>query len=202
MAPPSLRFAMVCASNQNRSMEAHSVLQKRGFNVWSYGTGASVKLPGASPDKPNIYDFATPYREIYELLRAADEELYTSNSVLHMLERNMAVKFAPERWQERAEPRANFDVVLTFEERVFEAVLDDFQAREAMAFVPVHVVNFEVRDTHADAAEGAVLVVQLCEALEAATGEGGGDLEDKVQDVLDAFEERTGKRLLYSLQCY
>ena len=27
-------------------MEAHSFLQKKGFNIASYGTGAQIKIPG------------------------------------------------------------------------------------------------------------------------------------------------------------
>jgi RNA polymerase II subunit A C-terminal domain phosphatase SSU72 len=43
-----LRFAMVCASNMNRSMEAHHVLKGAGLTVTSYGVGGHVKLPGKS----------------------------------------------------------------------------------------------------------------------------------------------------------
>lgn len=39
---PHLRFAMVCASNQNRSMEAHALLHKSGLEVraqWGQAVG-------------------------------------------------------------------------------------------------------------------------------------------------------------------
>jgi len=71
-----LHIAVVCSSNQNRSMEAHSFLSKRGFNVKSYGSGTHVKLPGASADKPNIYAFNTPYDLMYRELYKKDSHLY------------------------------------------------------------------------------------------------------------------------------
>lgn len=40
-----------------------------------------------------------------------------------MLKRNMSVKTAPQRWQENAEDGC-FDVVLCFEDRVFDSVVD------------------------------------------------------------------------------
>lgn len=71
-----LRCAMVCSSNQNRSMEAHALLKRHGFDVSSYGTGAHVKLPGPSLREPNVYDFGTPYKYMYDDLRRKDLDLY------------------------------------------------------------------------------------------------------------------------------
>ena len=68
--------ALVCASNQNRSLEAHDLLKKKGFNVASYGTSTQCKLPGPSADKPNIFAFGTPYEAMYEALKVQNYELY------------------------------------------------------------------------------------------------------------------------------
>ena len=69
------RVAVICSSNQNRSMEAHAVLKKKGFNVRSFGSGNQVKLPGPSPNQPNVYDFSVTYEQMYQDLQTKDKSL-------------------------------------------------------------------------------------------------------------------------------
>ena len=69
-------FALVCASNQNRSMAAHYLFSQQGLKTKSYGTGTQVKLPGKSLHKPNVYEFGTKYSEMYNDLKQQDEKLY------------------------------------------------------------------------------------------------------------------------------
>jgi RNA polymerase II subunit A C-terminal domain phosphatase SSU72 len=46
---------------------------------------------------------------------------YKQNGILNMLERNMQVKLAPERWQEA---KKHFDIVITFDQRVYDMVVE------------------------------------------------------------------------------
>lgn len=70
-------IALICASNQNRSMAAHHLFLQKGVkNVSSYGTNAHVKLPGPSYDKPNVYEFGVTYEEICQDLENKDADLY------------------------------------------------------------------------------------------------------------------------------
>jgi RNA polymerase II subunit A C-terminal domain phosphatase SSU72 len=187
------KFAVICASNQNRSMEAHEVLQKKGFHISSYGTAERVKLPGPSISQPNIYPFGTPYRVIYEELKAKDSKLYSRNGILELLERNMRIKEAPEKFQESAESDAN-DVILTCEERCFDAVCEELRDKRPPTGKPVHVINLDIKDNPEDAAIGARLWLQLCMKLE-----GLEDLEEGIEQVLEEFQDRTGRELLHTV---
>ncbi|XP_078095047.1 RNA polymerase II subunit A C-terminal domain phosphatase SSU72 [Mustelus asterias] len=161
-----LRVAVVCSSNQNRSMEAHSILSKKGFNVRSFGTGTHVKLPGPAPDKPNIYDFKTTYDQMYSDLIRKDKELYTQNGILHMLDRNKRIKSRPERFQTCKD---QFDLIVTCEERVYDQVLEDLNSREQETFQSVHVINVDIQDNHEEATIGAFLICELCQCVSVCT---------------------------------
>lgn len=190
------RYAMVCSSNQNRSMEAHHLLKRHGFDVSSYGTGAHVKLPGPSLREPNVYEFGTPYKQMFDDLRRKDPELYKRNGILPMLKRNIGVKAAPQRWQDNALD-GPFDIIFTFEEKVFDMVVEDLNTREQPLMKTVLVINLEVKDNHEEAAIGARLTFDLCQEIEAAES-----WEESIDDIIAAFEKRHRRKLLYSISFY
>ncbi|XP_075492050.1 uncharacterized protein LOC142530140 [Primulina tabacum] len=191
-----LRYAMVCSSNQNRSMEAHALLKREGFDVASYGTGQHVKLPGPSLREPNVYDFGTPYKHMLDDLRRKDPELYRRNGILPMLKRNVSVKSTPQRWQENASDGV-FDVVLTFEEKVFDMVVEDLHNRNHVLMKLVLVINLEVKDNHEEAATGGRLALQLCQEFEMTE-----NWEDCVDEIIINFERQNHRKLLYTISYY
>jgi RNA polymerase II subunit A C-terminal domain phosphatase SSU72 len=147
-------------------MEAHKVLAEAGFNVVSYGVGTCVRLPGPNRYQPNIYEFGTPYKAILSDLRskpAADQAHYERLGLISMLERNLKVKPAPEKWQNHA-PN-DVDIIITFEENVMDAVVQDMISRSMSMLRPVLVVNLEVTDNNKEALAAAPQVLLVTEPI-------------------------------------
>ncbi|XP_066260713.1 RNA polymerase II subunit A C-terminal domain phosphatase SSU72 [Euwallacea similis] len=190
-AVSNLRIAVICSSNMNRSMEAHAFLSKKGFLVQSFGTGDKVKLPGSAADKPNIYDFGTSYEEIYQDLLEKDKSLYTQNGLLHTLDRNRRIKSHPEKFQESKE---KFDILITCEERVYDQVIDFMESKTPSDNSIVHVINIDIQDNLEEATIGAFLISDLC--MHIATTE---DLDNDIEEVLHAFEEKCQRPILHSI---
>ena len=143
-------------------MEAHNFLQKRGFNVRSFGSGNCVKLPGVSIDRPNIFPFDVSYDDMYHHLSNQDHHLYTNNGLLNMLDRNRKIKRNPERFQDA---REYFDVIICCEERVFDQVIEHL-ADGNSGYQPTHVINMDIQDNHEEATVAAFIICELCQKFE------------------------------------
>uniref|UniRef100_A0A914C1V0 RNA polymerase II subunit A C-terminal domain phosphatase SSU72 n=1 Tax=Acrobeloides nanus TaxID=290746 RepID=A0A914C1V0_9BILA len=179
----------------NRSMEAHSFLQQRGFKVQSFGSGNSVKLPGPSIDRPNVYEFdSITYDSIYNDLKNKDSYLYTQNGLLHMLDRNRRIKERPQKFQRTKE---KFDVIICLEERVYDQIVDFLQTRESSTGESVHVINIDIQDNHEEATIGALFVCDLCKRLEECD-----DLDNEIDEILAEFEANYQDRNILHTICF
>lgn len=204
-------------------MEAHLRLSLASYPVISFGTGSLVRLPGPSISQPNVYPFnSTSYDTMYTELNGKDPRLYRANGLLTMLERNRSVKYGPERWQDWTigKPRLDHredrgssgveagvvDVVITCEERCWDAVMDNLVEREGKLNRPVHVINVDIKDNHEEALVGGKAILELADMLNAVAreereksggewrnGAGGGvgsSFDDRVPDVIASWQEK------------
>ncbi|OHT00930.1 RNA polymerase II subunit A C-terminal domain phosphatase SSU72 [Tritrichomonas foetus] len=165
-----IRFACVCASNVNRSMAAHKILAKKGYNVSSYGTNSQVSIPG--PEKPNYYDFGTTYKEIVASLKEqeakSDTNFYQTHGLIEMIERDCGIKEKPEKFTSIFESTTlkYFDIIFTYQKRiVMEKVINDFHMHGNVSFELCHVINIETKDDNQNALESANYTLRLAQKL-------------------------------------
>eukprot|EP00013_Stygamoeba_regulata_P007582 CAMPEP_0177643700 /NCGR_PEP_ID=MMETSP0447-20121125/8288_1 /TAXON_ID=0 /ORGANISM="Stygamoeba regulata, Strain BSH-02190019" /LENGTH=182 /DNA_ID=CAMNT_0019145999 /DNA_START=41 /DNA_END=589 /DNA_ORIENTATION=+ len=178
----------------NRSMEAHRVLALKGYNVQSYGTGTAVRLPGPDARTPNVYAFGEKsYKEIYEDLAQKNYDLYHSNGLLNMLQRNMKIKERPQKWQ--IQPDIDLNIIFTFEDRVFDHVVEDLNNHSSITNAPCHVLNLAVRDNQEESVIAAQEIAFFLKELETY----GEDWEDHMESAISKFEARYNRKLLYAL---
>ncbi|KAL7492759.1 hypothetical protein ACHAWT_001798 [Skeletonema menzelii] len=187
--PSKLSFGTVCSSNINRSMEAHVRLQNAGMRVESYGTGTQVRLPGKSAMEPRIFKFGTPYADMYKSLSETPEDVafFMHNGVLQLCKRGASVKVAPKRWQDTPTTDVqNHDVVIAFEERIYDAVIEDLQCREPTEeFKAIHVICLDTKDNPHEAQLQGTVALELCWLLEQTE-----DLDSEAPELVEQFQEQ------------
>jgi RNA polymerase II subunit A C-terminal domain phosphatase SSU72 len=197
-----LSFGVVCSSNINRSMEAHLVLGNAGLTTESYGTGTQVRLPGRTAMEPKVYKFGTPYSDMYTNLYNDDSNFFSRNGILQLCRRGAAVKRAPCRWQDTTtELITNHDVVIAFEERIYDAIIEDLQLREPTAnFAPIHIICLDTKDNPHEAAVQGQVALDLCWRLENCN-----NLQTDIASIIDQFQQEriniTPVKILYQV-CY
>lgn len=162
---------------------------------------------------------------MYDELKAKDERLYRSNGILNMLDRNRHLKTGPERFQDwtpglpRLEQRDRFldkgatgseggvvDVIITCEERCWDAVVDDLMNKGSPLNRPVHVFNVDIKDNHEEALLGGKAILDLADRLNEAavterklngangwengTGAARLSFDEKVPEILAVWQEK------------
>ena len=191
-------FSMICANNINRSMEAHKVVRDAGLRVNSYGAGRHVRIPHEQKGALT-YEFGDAvYEDMYNDLKAENEAFYTRNGLLMMLDRDRGIKPKPQRWQsERTAELAKLDVVVCFETRIFDAVVEDLQCREPHLLRPIHIICIDIKDDAEHAAEGGQLALAFCQRCEEQP-----DLEHDMATLVESFtaeHEDKDIKMTYSL---
>lgn len=85
------------------------------------------------------------------------------------------------------------------QERVLDALCEDMEERGGpKTYRPLHVLGLDVRDNHVEAERGANDTLALIQTLEAF----GDDWEDRLDDVLEDFNRRTGKEVTHVILYY
>jgi RNA polymerase II subunit A C-terminal domain phosphatase SSU72 len=154
--------------------------------------------------EPRVYKFGVSYADMYKSLSSTkdDEQFFSRNGVLQLCQRGASVKKAPQRWQDLDSYAViEHDVVIAFEERIYDAVVEDLQIREPTEhFEPIHVICLDTKDNPHEAQLQGQVALDLCWRLE-----GTADLVSEAPEIIERFQEErmshTPIKILYQL-CY
>ena len=114
--------------------------------------------------------------------------------MLHILSRNKRIKEKPEKFQET---NKEFNLILTCEERVYDAVVEHFANSDSVSETPVHVINVDIVDNPEDATIGAFMFCELMQMLE-----NSEDIDDEVDEILLDFEAKHRRSVLHNVSFY
>ena len=152
----------------------------------------------------------TRYEDMYKSMSATDDDeaFFIQNGVLGLCRRGAAVKGGPQRWQDTSNADiTKHDVAIAFEERIFDAVVEDLQTREPTEeFEPIHVICLDTKDNPHEAKIQGRIALDLCWLLEQTSKRVGKEgFCNEVPEILDAFQEErmrhTPIKVLHQL-CY
>jgi hypothetical protein len=136
-------FAMVCVNNVNRSPAAEESLRDAGLRACSYGGGRQVTFPGRTSTDSRTFKFQTPYAVMHSTLQKEDAALFTANGVLPILERDMPLKEAPERWQSLSNKQlVGIDVVVCLDYVMFLTVLEGEPGTELLIYPSISTASW------------------------------------------------------------
>lgn len=192
-----IKFACVCASNVNRSMEGHKILQKNGFNVSSYGTNEAIRMPGAI--SPHCYDFGSTYIEILAELENENSSFYEENGLIEMLREDSKVKPKAERFSSTFNPatRSYFDVIFTYQFPVMTKVLTEFQENGNKNMKICHVVNIETPDSRIEAVKSSKYTLELAQLLSRSK-----NLTEEIEDILEEYNKANNNIVSFHIVTY
>lgn len=73
----------------------------------------------------------------------------------------------------------------------------DLNSREQETCQPVHVINVDIQDNHEEATLGAFLICELCQCIQHTE-----DMENEIDELLQEFEEKSGRTFLHTVCFY
>ena len=122
---------------------------------------------------------------------------------------------------------AHFDLIITYEQRVYDIVQADVEARSHSAQSrnqPAHLLNIDTTDNHAEAAVSAALTLELVRSIyeaqrkarglaadaddaddddeDADPDADGASWQDSIDEIIDEFEAKHSKEVAHTVLFY